>query len=372
MIFERAARREFAHAAAGIFVALFAIIISTQLIRLLNEAASGKLAAEAVVTLLGFAALNYLPVLLSLTLFMAILLPLSRAYRDSEMVVWFSSGLPLTAWLIPVSRFALPAVLVIAILSLFLSPWALSRSEAYRDQLDARSDTAQITPGMFREDSSGERIFFVEKLSEDAGKVQNIFVSTVQGGRLGVVMADTGSQEILANGDRFLVLNYGRRYELTPGSPEFRVMEFERYSVRLQEAKVREIGQTPKTMSMLELDTANPREAGEILWRLGLPISALLLAFLAVPLSFVNPRAGRSMNMIFAILVFAIYNNLLSVAQAWVARDLTPFPPALVAPHLAMFFLLALLFYRRLSIFAFLPALAAFIKARLARKASAT
>ncbi|MDR2626255.1 MAG: LPS export ABC transporter permease LptF [Zoogloeaceae bacterium] len=371
MIFDRAARREFAHAATGIFVALFAIIISTQLIRLLNEAASGKLAAEAVATLLGFAALNYLPVLLSLTLFMAILLPLSRAYRDSEMVVWFSSGLPLTAWLVPVCRFALPAVLIVAVLSLFLSPWALSHSEAYRDQLDAKSDTTLVTPGMFHEASSGRRIFFVEKLSKDAGEVRNIFAATAQGGRLDVVMADSGTQEVLENGDRFLVLHHGQRYDVMPGSPEFRVMEFDRYSLRLQEARAREIGPTPRTMSTLELDAANPREAGEILWRLGLPISALLLAFLAVPLSFVNPRAGRSMNMLFAILVFAIYNNLLSVAQAWVARGLTPFSTALVAPHLVMLFLLALLFYRRLSLFALLPALAARCKAIFARRTRA-
>ncbi|MDR1350750.1 MAG: LPS export ABC transporter permease LptF [Zoogloeaceae bacterium] len=371
MIFERAARREFAHAAAGIFVALFAIIISTQLIRLLNEAASGRLAAEAVVTLLGFAALNHLPVLFSLTLFMAILLPLSRAYRDSEMVVWFSSGLPLTAWMLPVSRFALPVVLIVAMLSLFLSPWALSYSEAYRNRLDAKSDTAQIAPGAFREASSGGRIVFVEKLSEDAGEVQNVFVTTVQEGRLGVIMADTGTQETLENGDRFLVLNRGQRYEVEPGSPEFRVMEFDRYNVRLQEAKAREIGQTPKTMSILDLDAADPREAGEILWRLGLPVSALLLAFLAAPLSFVNPRAGRSMNMIFAILVFALYNNLLSIAQAWVARGLASFSTALVAPHLLMLFLLALLFYRRLSIFAIWPTLTALL-ARLAGKPRAT
>ncbi len=98
MIFERAARREFAQAAAGISVALLAILTSTHLIRLLKEAAGGRIAPEAVASLLGFAALNFMPILLSLTLFVAILLSLSRVYRDSEMVVWFSSGLPLTGW----------------------------------------------------------------------------------------------------------------------------------------------------------------------------------------------------------------------------------------------------------------------------------
>ncbi|MDR3056499.1 MAG: LPS export ABC transporter permease LptF [Zoogloeaceae bacterium] len=354
MIFERAARREFAHAAAGVFVALFAILISTQLIRLLNEAAGGRLAPEAVAALLGFAALNYLPVVLSLTLFMAILLSLSRAYRDSEMVVWFSSGLPLTAWLRPVSRFALPVVLVVAMLSMFLSPWALSRSAEYRNQLDAKSDASQIAPGAFREASSGERIVFVEKLSEDAREVQNVFVTSVQEGRLGVVMADTGTQETAENGDSFLVLQHGQRYEAEPGTPEFRVMNFERYSVRIQEGAAKETEQTPKTTPIWELDAGNDaRAAGELLWRVGLPAATLLLAFLAVPLSFVNPRAGRSMNMVFAIVVFSLYNNLLSVTQAWVARGLLSFEAALVAPHLCMLTVLALLFFHRLSVFTF-------------------
>lgn len=122
MIFKRSVQREFANTAAGVFVALFAILITTQLIRLLGQAAGGKLASEGVLALLGFGALNYMPVVLTLTVFVSILLTLSRSYRDSEMMVWFSSGLPLTAWVSPVLRFSLPIIFVIALLSLFLSP----------------------------------------------------------------------------------------------------------------------------------------------------------------------------------------------------------------------------------------------------------
>jgi lipopolysaccharide export system permease protein len=139
MIFERAARREFAQAAAGISVALLAILTSTNLIRLLKEAAGGRIAPEAVASLLGFAALNFMPVLLSLTLFVAVLLSLSRMYRDSEMVVWFSSGLALTGWARPVLRFAAPIIVAIALLSGFLAPWANSSSAEYRERLSARS-----------------------------------------------------------------------------------------------------------------------------------------------------------------------------------------------------------------------------------------
>ena len=147
MIFQRAARREFTHSAAGVFVALFAILLTTQLIRLLAEAAQGSVAPEAVVALLGFSALHYIPALLSLSAFIAILLALSRSYRDSEMVVWFSSGVSLLAWVRPVLVFTLPLVIAISGLSLFVSPWALSKSAEYRGALSSRKDAGQTTPG---------------------------------------------------------------------------------------------------------------------------------------------------------------------------------------------------------------------------------
>jgi lipopolysaccharide export system permease protein len=355
MIFERAARHEFAQAAIGVFVALFAILVSTQMIRLLGDAAGGRLPPEAVAALLGFAALNYLPVLLALTLFMAILLPLTRAYRDSEMVVWFASGLPLTAWLRPVLRFALPIVAAVIVLTLFLSPWAVSQSAEYRNRLNARNDASQITPGVFQEVNSGERVIFVEQVAEDAAYVRNVFVTTVQEGRLGVVIADAAQQETVENGDRFLMLKEGRRYEVEPGLPEFRMMEFERYGVRIHDAEIKEAEASPKGAPLWELlENDSPRYRGELLWRLGLPLSTLFLALLAIPLSFVNPRAGRSVNMLLSIVLFSLYNNLLSISQAWVAREQISWMIALFAPHALILVILAVLFYRRLSVLSFL------------------
>ncbi|MCL2076575.1 MAG: LPS export ABC transporter permease LptF [Betaproteobacteria bacterium] len=354
MIFEHAARREFAHAASGIFVALFAILISTQLIRLLNEAAGGRLAAEAVAALLGFAALRYLPTVLSLTLFMAVLLPLSRAYRDSEMVVWFSSGIALTDWFRPVFRFALPVVLGIAALSMFLSPWAVLQSANYRSQIETKSDSVPISPGAFREVTAGKqisRVIFVEKLDENTAAFSNIFASVIQDGRLGVVVASRGQQETMENGDSFLMLDEGHRYEVEPGTPAFRIMEFERYGLRIDEGRPPEHEDTPRSRLIWRLSLNHPTEAGELLWRFGQPLAALLLAFLAVPLSFVNPRAGHSLNMIFAIVIFTLYNNLISVSQAWVTREISAFAPMFVLPHLLMFIILTILLYRRLAVF---------------------
>jgi lipopolysaccharide export system permease protein len=355
LIFERAAMREFASTAGAVFVALFAILLTTQLIRLLGDAAGGKLASAAVIALLGFNALNYLPVLLSLTLFIAVLMTLSRSYRDSEMVVWFASGLPLTAWVRPVMKFAAPLLLAITALSLFLSPWALSKSAEYRQRMDSRDDVARVSPGAFKESASAERVFFVEAVSGEEGRVKNIFISSMQHGRLGVMMSGNGHTEAMPNGDRFVVLENGRRYEGMPGSAEYRVMEFERYAVRIETKEARGVEQTPKSASLWEL-ALNPtrQNQGEILWRIGIPLAALNLALLAIPLSFVNPRAGRTNNLVLALLTYMIYSNLISVSQAWVVQGKLRFEAGWWLVHVVMFGLLILLFFRRLAVFSWL------------------
>lgn len=355
MIFQRAVRREFAHSTAGVFIALFAILVTTQLVRLLNEAAQGSVDPGAVAALLGFASLNYLPPLLALSLFVAILLTISRSYRDSEMVVWFSSGLSLTAWMRPVLTFALPLVLTIAVLSLFLSPWALSQSAEFRGKLSNRKDAGQVAPGTFQESSAGDRVVFVEAVADDTSHVRNVFVSEAEPERLGVTMAGTGHQETAANGDRFIVLQDGRRYELEPGTAGFRILEYGRYAVRLETREAHGIERTPKNMPPLELLPLNlPAYRAELLWRLGMPLSAAVLALLAIPLSFVNPRAGRSANMLFAILIYVIYNNLLSISQGWVAGGQISFALGVLLVHLLMLFLLPLLFYHRIAVSSFL------------------
>ncbi|MBL8487539.1 MAG: LPS export ABC transporter permease LptF [Rhodocyclaceae bacterium] len=351
MIFQRAALRELTQNAVAVFVALFAILLTTQLIRLLGQAAGGKLASEAVVALLGFGAINYLPIVLSLSLFMAVLLTLSRAYRDSEMVVWFSSGLPLTAWIRPVMRFALPLVTGIAVLSLLLSPWALSKSTEYRKRMDERDDISRVSPGAFQESSLSDRVFFVEAVSGDEGRVRNIFISTVQHGRQGVMLAAQGHTEAAPNGDRFLVLENGRRYEGIPGTPEYRVMEFARYAVRIETREARGLEETPKTRPVWDLLLhRTPGNLAELLWRVGIPLAALNLALLAIPLSFVNPRGGRTNNLVFALLTYMIYSNLISVSQAWVAQGKLRFEVGVWAVHLAMFAILLLMFSWRLAV----------------------
>ena len=350
MIFLRSLLRELANLAIAVFLSLFLIALTTRLIRLLGQAAGGKIPSETVIAFLGFSAVSVLPVLLSLTLFITVLLELTRTWRDSEMMIWLNAGLSPTAWVRPVLIFAAPLVFVIALLSFFISPWAAQMSEQYRSRIDSRDDISRVQPGAFGESRSKERVFFVESIAGDNESVRNVFVSSVQNRRTGVMMSKRGLSEYAPNGDRFLVLLSGRRYEGTPGEADFHIMEFERYATRIQTKEGDEPVSTQKSTSTLGL-IENPTRVnlGELLWRIGMPVSALILALLAIPLSFVNPRAGRSVNLMYALLTYMIYSNLISVSQARVSLGKLSFGVGWWLVHGIMAAVLLALFARRLS-----------------------
>src|SRR5437016_2334948 len=351
MLFHRALLREFAGVAGAVFMTLFAISLTTRLIRLLGQASGGTIPSDAVFAFLGFFALGALPVLLSLTMFISVLLTLTRGWRDSEMVIWFGSGLPLTAWLRPVMLFALPQIAVIAVLSLFISPWAAQMGEQYQSRLAARDDVSRVSPGVFGETGNKERVFFVESASGDSKTVQNVFVSSVQQNRGGVSMSHTGYTDTVANGDRFIVLERGRRYEGNPGEAEYRVTEFERYAARIETKESDQPVVTSKQLTTwTPITNPTPGHLGELVWRVGVPTLALVLVFLAIPISFVNPRAGRSANLLFALFTYVVYSNLLSVSQARVAQGRLEFGVGVWLVHAVMVVLLLVMFAQRMQL----------------------
>lgn len=349
MIFDSAIRREFTQSASAISIALLAILVSTQLIRFLNEAAAGKVLPEAVLVLLGFASLQYLPIVLTLTLFIAVLFSLTRVYRDSEMFIWLISGQSLATWIKPVLHFALPFIIAIAILSFSLTPWASRMANEYRLQLSLKSELSQVVPGAFREVKRGERVFFVENVSEDSEKIGNVFVADTNENKVSVVVSKTGYQEIEGD-NRFIVLENGRRYFVEPGQTDFKINEFERYKMITEDGHGKRKNTDHKRKPFIELLMDNSNAAkGEILWRFSVPLSAIFLVLWAIPLSRVNPRAGRSANLMIAVLIYAIYNNSITVFQAWVAQGKLPFYLAFLILHGVVFLIWSFLFLKQLQ-----------------------
>jgi lipopolysaccharide export system permease protein len=356
VLFKRSLLQELFSTALAAMLVLIGVIIAQRMAFFLRMSASGGVASDAIATLLGFSLLRYLPLLLSLTIFLSVLLTLTRWHRDSEMVVWFSSGLGLSAWLRPVLLFAMPVVFVIALLGLFVTPWATDKGVKFMDQLESRDELAAISPGTFKESEHADRVFFVESFDELGQKVKNVFVQSMQHQKLGIVVAQQGYRTTAANGDSFLVMDNGRRYEGKRDTPEFTVTQFERYAIRIEPNEVKNTPPSLRTTPSAELAREHThRSSSELQGRLATPISALLLILLAIPLSFVDPRAGRSANMIMALLIFVIYNNLLSILQVWVAQGKLDPMIGLWPAHGLVLMLTAYLFYRRYYMMPLLP-----------------
>lgn len=351
MIFQRALRRELMSTAGAVFTTLFTITVTVMLIRILGQAAGGKVASEDVIALIGFSALNYLPIILILTGFIAVLLVVTRSYQDSEMVVWFSSGVSLAQWVKPVLSFGLPIIVLTGLLSFVVTPWANRQSVEFRERFEKREDIAKVSPGKFQESASADRVFFVEEVAGDASKVKNIFVSSEQNGHTNVVVAKEGVIEFDRQGDKFLVMRKGRRYDGVPHRSDFRMMEFESYGLlvsRQSQALAEDRSARSLSTSAL-LEDESTFNMGELLWRISLPLMSLLLMLLAIPLGFVNPRGGRSANLLIALLLFVIYSNMVSVFQAAVVQDRLSFALSWWPIHLLAGLTIVILFSWRLK-----------------------
>jgi lipopolysaccharide export system permease protein len=348
MLYRRALTREMGLATGAVLTVLIAIALVVLFIRLLGDVARGELANEAVFAYLGFSLLYFLPVLMTIALFAGVLLPLSRMWRDSEMVIWFSTGLSLTQWMRPVLMFAIPFSLVILLLTLVLNPWAQAKKNDYRQDLRSRSESSVIAPGLFAESNAGERVYYVESVNPLTGIVRNVFMQSRMDGQLGLVVAREGNYTQLPDGSRYLVFKDGRRYEGKPGQLDYRIVKFHLYWMRLDPVVTSSTeGSVRQAPIATLIDDVSPQARAELLWRVGVPFSALVLAVMAIPLSFVNTRARRSYGLVIALLLYFVYNNLLSFSQAWVAQGkLNPWAGMLSA-HLVMIMTVLVLFYLR-------------------------
>ena len=360
-LFQRSVVSELASHAGVVFSTLVVVWLSVLLVRLLGDAAAGSIGADVVLGLATFSTITALPTVITVSVFIAVLTAVSRSYRESEMVVWFASGLSLASWIRPVLRFVVPAVVLVALLTLVIAPWAYRQIGEYRVRFEQRSDISRVVVGQFGETSGGSRVFLAEAPLDPHDELGNVFVREVdpETGVVSVVTSAGARVQVMENGDRFLVLDEGQRYDLTPGKLETRLVHFERYGVRLERrdamdaeaaARAEAEGIMKARPTTLLLQDGTDRARGEMVWRLSLPLVVLNLALIALPLGAVNPRLGRSGDLLMAGLIAMLYLNVLNLLRSWVAAGDIPFALGAWPVHIAVALLAAWLLRRRLRV----------------------
>ncbi|MDF0604801.1 LPS export ABC transporter permease LptF [Neisseriaceae bacterium TC5R-5] len=348
MVFQKSLTREFTFTALGVFTILLAVIASTQAINMLGRASEGLIANEAISALIGFWTLGFFPLLMILTVFVSILVVLTRLWREYEMVVWLSSGLSLNSWVWPILRFTIPLALLIAGVTLFVGPWADQRSKDYAEIIKRREEISAIAPGVFKESASSSKVYFIEGYSGQNSAANNIFMQEVSDGKVATIFAKNGYISTRQNGERMVVLENGARYIGTPGNADYEIAEFKRYTVSIGESQIHTEQSSARQSipSAQLLGSHEPEYRAELMWRLSMPLSCIILALLALPLSYVNPRSGQNYNLLLALLVFFVYQNGLTITRNWVAQGKTGIWAMLLVHLLMLGFAFLLLKYR--------------------------
>ena len=348
MLFDTTLRRELARTFGGTLVVILTIVLTMMLIRTLGQAAGGAVAPQDVVLLLGYVALGHLPTMLALSLFIAVVASLGRMYRDSEMAIWFASGLPLTRFVRPVLRMGWPVLLVVALLVMFVWPWGNQQSADLRDRYQQRSDLSRVAPGVFQTSRDGKRVFFIERDSPGAVDARNVFILANNGTRESITSARGGHVESV-NDERWLVLERGQRNEADSSNGDKMLSSFERYRVLANERALRRAEQQPPRAmrSIALLRTPTLRNQGELVWRIGLLCGAANMLLLGIGLAATNPRRASNWNLLLALLGFVVYYNFINLSQVWVASGRVGMGAALVGLHGSAFVLALMLLWWR-------------------------
>ena len=305
---------------------LLFILLSGRFVKYLAQVAEGELGADVLLLIMAYRVPGFLELLLPLGLFLGILLGFGRMYLESEMVVLQASGVGQTTLIKYVMGPALLVMALVAGVSLWLAPWSAEQSRIIYEQQKARSELDTVMVGRFqRYEGVQEKVTYVESLTAD-GKLAEVFVFQSSEKGPFVLRAQTGHRELdEASQNAFFVLSQGESYLGTPGAFEFEVSDFDAYGFMIKDPVIREgiakISAVP-TSALIGADSA--MEQAQLHWRLSLPVLALIVVLMAVPLSRVNPRQGRYAKLFPSIVLYLFYISMLSFVRSQSEEEALP------------------------------------------------
>lgn len=334
MIVFRYLSREVLLTLSAVSAVLLVIIMSGRFIKYLAQAAAGLLDPGSLFLIMGFRLPGFLQLILPLGLFLGILLAYGRLYLESEMTVLSATGMSQQR-LFCITLFPATLVaLIVAWLSLSLAPQGANQSQLLLNKQDGLTEFDTLEPGRFQSLRDGSRVTYTETLTDDRANLGGVFISQKnlnsdkKDRGISVLVAEKGHQEVRPDGNRYLILENGYRYDGNPGQADYRAIKYDEYGVLLPKPDVSDEVTARDAIPTSSLIGNNDLSARtELHWRLSLPLLVFIVTLMAVPLSRVNPRQGRFLKLLPAILLYMAYLSMLIAARG--ALEKGKIPPAL-------------------------------------------
>jgi len=326
---------------------LVLIFVAYSSAAILNDVVAGEFGIRIVAILIALRTLITLEVLLPTALYLSVVIGVGRLYRDSEVIALWALGLGELRMLRAVFVVSTAVAIAVACLSIYVRPWAYQLSYELEEQAATAADLEQMQAGAFHILGDGRLVMTQQRVDVPSKQAFQVFVQfdvgtsrdkkdTGEGGRSEEDEKELGRRVIRAQEAHLLSGNPeprvrfidGYAYEFRSGQAADHILKFKSLTTQVNfetPPRTRNKRKAVPTSKLSESD--RPKEIAEYQWRLSTPIATLLLGLVGLPLSRSNPRQGRHRSLFFAILVFAVFFNLISMARTWVEHaDVGPFP----------------------------------------------
>jgi lipopolysaccharide export system permease protein len=337
----------------SIFFIIGLIVFGNQFVLTVQESVEHGIPFQELMPIVGFNMLRDIPIIFSLSLFLAIIISISQMYKNSEAIVMNSFGLGEKKFIYLIQPIVVLSFIFVFVLTIYAVPWAKQQKSFAEDQTVNASEFSFITEGKFESFKNGEIVFYASESSAigmvGEQNMEEVFIYVSSEESPVIVLAseaikytDTSNQNI------YLRLKDGIRYEGLPGDLDINIMDFEQYDLEIVSGEVQKslsnFSAIEEKTSIELLNDGSLKSYAEMQWRFSQPLSILILSVIGVLLGKTSPRTGKGINLFIGVLVFMIYNNGLLVAKTSIENgELSPLI-GLWSIHL-MFILFLLIFY---------------------------
>ncbi len=306
---------------------LFVILMSNALGRVLSDITDGEVPSQALWPVLFSHSVNIFSLLLPVGLFLGIVFAFGRLYKDNEITVMNACGMGYMLFYRPVMIIIVPLVGFSVYANLWLNADMQRSAQDIVEREKEMQEFSQVRAGQFNQNEDGGNVFYMESISEDRLELHKIIIGEVEDGLAIVETAQQGRHKIDPHsGDLFLVIGPGKRYEGVPGEKDYSIIEFEQHGIlveKKQNHQKRKLDVEEKSPKQL-WNSSRRKDRAEFYWRISIPVVLVVLALLAVPLSYIAPRQGRFGKVGYAFLVYLVYLNLMAFCRAQLEAGTIP------------------------------------------------
>lgn len=340
---------------AAIFLIISLVIFGNQVVLMVKESLKHGIPATDLLPLIMFNMIRDIPLILSLSLFLAIILAVSKLYKDSEAIVMNSLGIGDKHFMMLIQPVVLPIFFFILLLTTLVVPWTKQERSLIMHRSDNTSGFVFIKKKEFQKFKGGDIVFYASKVEEGENAQQimeEVFIYALVNGEPIITLAKKAEKytDLESNGT-YLRLKDGVRYHGFPSDVNKKVLNFDVYDLQITDGKRQQSKENytqTESQGMIELFYSdNPRDTAELQWRLSQPLSTFILSFLGVLLGKASPRGGKNLGLLFGVAIFILYNNALTVAKFSLEHGETAAWIGLWWVHLLIFVLILFLYSYR-------------------------